>query len=166
MGYQQAALGARGIRQVVVHIQPAVPDPKELYKALVLQHNKNPKNEGSLEDKTHHARRTNPLCGDRADVELRVDAGQIAEIRFRVRGCALAKGSASIMTTLVQGQTTEQAHALSARLKALLSSGNQQRDETLDPLLGVRAFPGRKRCVTLGWEALCDALSADEPAGS
>ncbi len=68
------------------------------------------------------------------------------------------------MTTLVQGQTIEQARALSDRLKALLSAGNQQSDETLDPLLGVRAFPGRKSCVTLSWEALCDALSDDAPS--
>lgn len=136
-------------------------DPRELYKATILAHERAPRNEGTLEQRTHHARGSNPLCGDRVDVDVRVVDDRIQSVRFVARGCAIAKASASIMTTIVDGRTVEEAKASAARLEALLERGNDERDEALGALLGVRSFPGRTRCATLAWTTLVEAFDAD-----
>lgn len=134
-------------------------DARELYKALVLEHERSPHNEGHLDDRTHHARGHNPLCGDRVDVHLIVEGDRIVAVRFESRGCAIARASASIMTTLVEGATTGEARERTAQLAALLERGNTETDEALEPLLGVRLFPGRVRCATLAWTTLVEALT-------
>jgi nitrogen fixation protein NifU and related proteins len=137
-----------------------VTDARELYKAQVLEHAHAPKNEGELADRTHHHRGTNPLCGDRIDVDLKLEGEHIAAIRFRARGCAIAVASGSIMTELVQGKTAAEARRLSARLEALLAPGNTESDAALDILLGVRRFRGRTQCATLAFTTLCEAIGS------
>lgn len=133
-------------------------DARKLYRETVLEHERAPHNEGRLDTPTHSARGSNPLCGDRVDVDLELEGGRIARARFESRGCAIAKASASIMTTIVEGRTAEEARALAARLEALLARGNVEDDVLLADLLGVRLFPSRTRCATLAWTTLVDAL--------
>lgn len=133
-------------------------DARELYQQLMLEHARAPRNEGELADATHRRRGANPLCGDRVDVDVRVDDGRVAAIRFRARGCAIAKASASIMTELVAGMTVEEVRALAARLEALLAKDNVETDAALEPLLGVRRFRGRAQCATLAFVTLRSAL--------
>ncbi|MEQ9495774.1 MAG: SUF system NifU family Fe-S cluster assembly protein [Deltaproteobacteria bacterium] len=137
-------------------------DARALYRAWVLEHEKTPHNEGRLDAPTHSARGSNPLCGDRVDVDLEVEGDGIVRIAFESRGCAIAKASASKMTTLVEGRSPEEAKALAARLSELLERGNTEDDEVLADLLGVRAFPSRTRCATLAWTTLVDALKETE----
>src|SRR6185436_12062680 len=99
--------------------------------------------------RTHRKRGVNPLCGDRVDVDLRLEGDRIRAIRFRARGCAIAQASASIMTELMLNKTVEEARAMVARLEALLAKDNTEHDAALDPLLGVRQFRGRAQCATL-----------------
>ncbi len=133
-------------------------DARKLYREKVLAHEKAPANEGRLEAPTHSARGSNPLCGDRVDVDLAVDGDRIARVAFESRGCAIAKASASMMTTIVAGKTADEARALAARLAHLLERGNAEDDALLGDLLGVRLFPSRTRCATLAWTTLVDAL--------
>ena len=133
-------------------------DARALYRAWVLEHDKAPHNEGRLDVPTHSARGSNPLCGDRVDVELQVEGERIARVAFASRGCAIAKASASKMTTLIEGRSPEEARALATRLEHLLERGNTEDDERLADLLGARAFPSRTRCATLAWTTLVDAL--------
>lgn len=135
-------------------------DAKALYQARILELDENPKNEGRLEDATHSARCSNPLCGDRVQVDLRVEDGVVKEARFTGRGCALSRASASMLTVDVLGLTPEQAEAREGALEAWLSGeGEPPRSEAgIEALSGVRSFPSRIRCVTLPWEALRKAL--------
>lgn len=131
-----------------------------LYHEVILAHDRAPRNEGTLEAATHRARVSNPLCGDRVQIDLRVKEERITEARFVGRGCAIARASASLLTTLTQGCPTDRAATYRARLEAWLG-GRGDLPEALSALLvfdGVRAFPSRARCASLAWEALEQAL--------
>ena len=87
-------------------------DSKQLYQEIILDHNKKPRNWGSLDDATHRAEGLNPLCGDHIWVALKVDDGLIENIVFEGQSCAICKASASMMTTNVKGKRIEQAEQL------------------------------------------------------
>ncbi len=131
---------------------------RALYKQAVLEHSKRPRNHGPLSPRTHEARGVNPLCGDRITIQLRVAeaSGRVAAVMFTARGCAIAKASGSILTELVAGLTLAEARALARRFEALARGELEpgEGDESLAPLLGVRASPSRLRCATLAWETL------------
>lgn len=134
-------------------------DSATLYPAAILQHSRAPKNQGPLDDATHEARLDNPLCGDRVAVQLRIEGTLIQEARFTGKGCAISLASASMLTEAVSGLAVEEATELAARLLTLASGREDVSDlGPLEPLRGVRAFPGRRRCATLPWEALQGAL--------
>lgn len=134
-------------------------DPSDLYRAQIVEHSKHPRHEGPLDGATHEAKGINPLCGDRVTVRLRVDGGTIVEAAFEARGCAIAKASASILTEAVTGLEVGTAEARAARLQALVDGAEaDEGDAALAPLAGVRQFPSRKRCATLAWTTLQEAL--------
>ena len=138
-------------------------DAKTLYQQQVLEHAKNPKNEGKLNPHTHQARGVNPLCGDRVTVYVNMQDDRIVDVRFRAQGCAIAKASASMMTSIVRGLSVEEAKALSERLKGAVQPGDPpavdvSADDPLEPFMGIRHFPTRTRCATLPWETLDEAL--------
>lgn len=126
-----------------------------LYRERVLDHGRAPRHGGTLPDATHHAEASNPLCGDRVRLELRVDAlGRIAELRHHTEGCLLCTASASLMACDVPGRD---AVAVAQRLQALragIATGDARGLEDLDALVGVSAHPARHRCVLLPWEVL------------
>lgn len=137
-------------------------DPNDLYQAEILDHDENPRNEGRLEAPTHSARVSNPLCGDRVQVDLQVEDGVIVDIRFVGRGCAISRASASMMTELVIGRPAASAAELEAVLETWLNTDARRPPEgleALEPLGAVRAFPSRKRCATLAWASLAKALA-------
>ena len=135
-------------------------DAKTLYQQQVLEHAKNPRNEGKLDPHTHQARSVNPLCGDRVTVFVNVDGDRISEVRFRAQGCAIAKASASMMTEIVAGRTIDEARALSRQMRTSVDPKSEPLETThpLHPFMGIRQFPTRTRCATLPWESLDDAL--------
>jgi nitrogen fixation NifU-like protein len=135
-------------------------DPRALYQAQILEHSKNPRHEGPLEGATHEATKINPLCGDRITLRLTVRDGRIEEAKFEARGCAIAIASASMLTEIVAGSSPAEASSHAARLMALVKEGAepQPTDGDLTVLAGVRSFPSRKRCATLAWEALTEAV--------
>ena len=135
----------------------------ELYKQVILDHNKSPRNFGTLQYANHRANGYNPLCGDKIDVELIIDNDKITDIKFNGSGCAISKASASIMTTVLKGKTIEEAENLFHEFHHIITSDiNEEIDETnlgkLAVFSGVREFPARVKCASLAWHTLNNAI--------
>ena len=136
-------------------------DLKELYRDLILDHNRRPRNFGPLEGASHHAEGNNPLCGDRLSVFVRLNGERVEDIRFEGTGCAISTASASLMTEAVKGKDRAAVRELFAKVHALLTHPDAQPDATLGKLAalsGVREFPARVKCATLSWHTLKAAL--------
>jgi len=138
-------------------------DLRDLYQEIILDHSRNPRNSGELEDATGTAQGNNPLCGDRVSVSIRLDGDRITDARFVARGCAISVASASMMTEMLKGKTVAEAQAAFDSFRARLEdkdtspAGNDDADE-LGALMGVRDFPTRIKCATLPWHTLRAAL--------
>ncbi|MEO8185383.1 MAG: iron-sulfur cluster assembly scaffold protein [Deltaproteobacteria bacterium] len=146
-------------------------DLAKLYQETILDHHRAPRNAGRLSDPTHAAEAHNPLCGDRVYVSLRLGplpgaAGLgVLEARCDAQGCALCRASGSLLTELVRGHGLGQVREW-LRQFLELASGAAGAEQGADgvllagvaPLLEVRKFPSRRRCVSLSWEALRSAL--------
>ena len=136
-------------------------DLRDLYQEIILDHSRNPKNAGVLEDPTGEAQGNNPLCGDRVTVYVKLDGGRIEDVRFDARGCAISVASASMMTELLKEKTLEDAEAVFKRFNTQLTAKEapvHAEDDELSALMGVRDFPTRVKCATLPWHTLKAAL--------
>ena len=143
----------------------------ELYQQLIIDHNRHPRNFGSLEDATETASGDNPLCGDRITLYLRVKDDVIEEIRFEGSGCAISQASASLMTTAVRGKKAAEALDLFRAFHAMVTDPGQTAPDAgrlgkLAAFAGVRAFPARVKCANLPWHTLRAALQANGRAVS
>jgi nitrogen fixation NifU-like protein len=139
-------------------------DLKELYRDVILDHNRQPRNFGPLAAANHHAEGHNPLCGDRLSLAVVLNGERIEDIRFEGRGCAISTASASLMTEAVKGRDRAGARELFAKVHALLTRPDVVADPTLGKLAalsGVREFPARVKCASLCWHTLNAALSAE-----
>lgn len=117
----------------------------DLYREIILDHYRNPRNKGSLEHPTHTFQDDNPLCGDRIRIDLKVNgAGVIEQVRFDGEGCAISQASASMLTEMVLGKSLEEAKAI-----------NKQ--DILDAL-GIPLGPVRMKCALLSLKVLKGAL--------
>ena len=137
----------------------------ELYQELILDHNRRPRNFGSLPDANRTAEGYNPLCGDKLKVYLRLEDDRIAGVSFEGSGCAISKASASLMTDAVKGQTIGDATALFDRVHAMLTMPLDRPVDVSDVgkmavLSGVREFPVRIKCASLAWHTLKAALAS------
>jgi nitrogen fixation NifU-like protein len=138
-----------------------VSDLLSLYQEIILDHNKTPRNFGRLAAPDRSADGDNPLCGDRIHLELALEGETLREIAFEGQGCAISTASASLMTEAVKGKTVEQALALFARVRRMLTGGGPDPEGELgklEALAGVRAYPMRVKCATLPWHTLGAAL--------
>ncbi len=112
----------------------------ELYKEVILDHYRNPRNKGTLDPADYSYEDTNPLCGDEVRIDVRVEDDRLAEIRFLGRGCAVSLASTSILTEMVQDMPL-------AEVKALT------KDDLLEEL-GIPVSPARMKCALLGLKVL------------
>lgn len=136
----------------------------DLYQELILDHNKKPRNFGTLDSASHHADGDNPLCGDKIHLELSLEGDRIRDVAFKGAGCAISTASASLMTDAIRGKTRQEIHALSTAVRTMLKG--EEPEATADPLdlgklealSGVRAYPMRVKCATLPWHTLEAAL--------
>ncbi len=136
-------------------------DLKELYRDVILDHNRRPRNFGALEPADARADGHNPLCGDRLTVFLRMNGDRIEDIRFEGKGCAISTASASLMTEAVKGRDKAAVGALFDRMHTLLTQHDAPEDPDLGKLAalsGVREFPARVKCASLCWHTLNAAL--------
>lgn len=137
---------------------------QELYQQVILDHNKNPRNFGELENANCFAEGYNPLCGDHINVALVVENGAITEVKFSGNGCAISKASASIMTTLLKGKTLAEAGEMFEQFHDLVTNDDAAAEvESLGKMAvfsGVREFPARVKCASLCWHTMRNAIEA------
>jgi nitrogen fixation NifU-like protein len=136
-------------------------DLQDLYRAVIPDHNKRPRNFGVLPPPAHPARGHNPLCGDQLTVYAELDGDVIRDVRFEGKGCAISVASASLMTEAVKGRTRAEAAQLFERVHALLTEADAPVAPELGKLAalqGVREFPARVKCASLCWHTLNAAL--------
>jgi nitrogen fixation protein NifU and related proteins len=147
-----------------------VDELQELYREVILDHNRRPRNFGALTDANHVIEAVNPLCGDKLTLYVKVDGGRVENISFKGTGCAISVASSSLMTERVKGQTVDASLALFDRVHGLLT-GTSEATEDLDKLAalsGVREYPTRVKCASLAWHALKAAVSGadDKPVST
>jgi nitrogen fixation protein NifU and related proteins len=144
--------------------------PKALYQEVILDHNKKPRNYGTLAQPSHHAEGHNPLCGDHISVDLQLGGDTIDQIAFHGESCAICKASASMMTAAVKGKTRDEADALTHEFLAMatgkldLSQPNQI--GRLAVFAGVRDLPTRVKCAILPWHTLLAAVHSQGTAST
>jgi nitrogen fixation NifU-like protein len=140
-------------------------DSRQLYQEVILDHNRKPRNWGSLPDATHAAEGVNPLCGDRLQVQVKVGNEAVEAIAFEGESCAICKASASMMTTAVKGKTRADAEALIGEFRDM-AMGKLDTAKAphhlgrLTVFAGVRDLPTRVKCAILPWHTLHAALNA------
>ncbi|MBS0366178.1 MAG: SUF system NifU family Fe-S cluster assembly protein [Proteobacteria bacterium] len=145
-------------------------DLKDLYRDVILDHNRQPRNFGRLQPADAQAEGHNPLCGDRLTVFLRLDGERVADIRFEGKGCAISTASASLMTEAVRGRDRAAIRRLFDDVHGLLTGSGEHAAELalgkLAALGGVREFPARVKCASLCWHTLNAALAGGAAAST
>lgn len=138
---------------------------ENLYKELILDHYKNPRNRGELADASLQQEGLNPSCGDELELFLKLDSGVIREVRFVGEGCAISQASASMMTEAIKGKPVEAALDLAEKFRAMLK-GAEPADELgdLKMLQGISKLHARVKCAALGWVTLEEMLASGEDA--
>jgi nitrogen fixation NifU-like protein len=146
-----------------------MPELRDLYQEIILEHSKSPRNFREIEGATCKAEGYNPLCGDHYTIFLDVADGSIRDISFQGSGCAISKASASMMSQLLKGKTTAQAEALFSQFHRVLT-GDEGIDASglgkLEVFAGVANFPTRIKCATLAWHTLHAALHGEQVAST
>jgi nitrogen fixation protein NifU and related proteins len=137
-------------------------DLKELYREVILDHNRSPRNFGRLDPADATAEGRNPLCGDVLDVTLRLDGDRLTDVRFQGEGCAISMASASLMSEAVKGRSRDEIEQLYGEVHALLTGREAVGERELGKLAalgGVVEFPARVKCASLCWHTLHAALA-------
>ena len=155
-----------------------MPGLEDLYREIILDHYRNPRNRGELETPpAHRVEGFNPLCGDEIVVYLDVEDGVVSDIRIGGQGCSISQSSASMMSAAVKGKTIDEVHDLTRAFKSMMSihesslEGEAADDLAdvkmgdLEALRGVVKFPVRIKCATLAWNTFAQGLDeAQAPA--
>jgi nitrogen fixation NifU-like protein len=142
----------------------------DIYKEVILDHYKNPRNKREVPDATRSCTRNNPLCGDEITVYVTERDGQIAELAFTGQGCSISQSSASMMTEALTGRSVDDAETMIKGFRAMMA-GEAAPDEDefgeLVALKGVVKYPIRVKCAVLAWDVLQEALQGTgEAAGA
>ncbi|HXY29499.1 MAG TPA: SUF system NifU family Fe-S cluster assembly protein [Gemmatimonadaceae bacterium] len=134
-----------------------------VYRDLLLDHFRRPRNSGALEHPDVAVHQRNPLCGDEIELQLAFDGDVLRDVRFRGQGCTISQASASMMTQRLQGKSVAEIEEVARRFTAMLHG---DREAAVDPALGdlrslagVARLPVRLRCALLAWSALAQGLS-------
>jgi nitrogen fixation NifU-like protein len=138
----------------------------QLYKDILMDHARRPRNAGRLPQPDVQASVVNPLCGDELSVDVTLNGERIQEVRFRVRGCAIATASASILSEQLKGLTLAEVERLEKSFQAAITGEEAKLPEALEalePILSVRDYPHRQSCAHLPWDAL-RALEKSTPS--
>jgi nitrogen fixation NifU-like protein len=137
----------------------------DLYRDVILDHNRQPRNFGDLEPADASVEGFNPMCGDHLTLRLRLNEDTISDIRFKGEGCAISTASASLMTEAVKGRTRAEALKLFDRVHQLLTDDAAPPADELGKLAalsGVREYPARVKCASLCWHTLASALKSTD----
>jgi len=128
----------------------------DLYRRVIMDHYKTPRNRGELEEGSVTVNLNNPTCGDRISLQLQLEDGIVRNVKFTGEGCSISMSSASMMTEAIMGKTSEEALQLADKFSALMKGEDVHFDdyEDVEALSGVNKFPARIKCATLAWNAL------------
>lgn len=128
-----------------------------LYRQVIMDHYKNPRNKGVLSDDSLTINMNNPTCGDRIQLTLKLDDGKVVDSKFEGEGCSISMSSASMMTQAIKGKNVEEALKLSKIFSDMMQGKDYDEDIDLgdiEALQGVCKFPARIKCATLAWKAM------------
>jgi nitrogen fixation NifU-like protein len=139
---------------------------EDMYKAIILEHYKNPRNRGRLEHATVTQPGHNPSCGDTLELQLLVEGETIKDVKFDGHGCAISQASASLMTQAIKGKSLHEGLALSEKFQAMIRGEEPDTDALgdLTALQGISKLHARVKCATLAWQTL--EVAAESLAGS
>ena len=142
----------------------AEPQFDELYREVILDHYRRPRNAGSLAAPTHQAEGANPVCGDEIELDVAIEGDVICEMAFRGQGCSISQSSASMMTERVCGGTVAEARRVMQLFEAQLVESAEPDPALgdLEALQGVAQFPVRVKCALLCWKVLQEALQLND----
>ncbi len=140
---------------------------EELYKEVILDHYRAPRNKGRLDPHDVALERNNPLCGDEIELFVNFDGDNVSDVRFDGKGCSISQASASMMTEKVKGLNVKDASELAESIKRLMAGEEDPDPKTLGDLVslkGVVKYPVRIKCALLGWNTLLEALEESRSA--
>jgi nitrogen fixation NifU-like protein len=141
-----------------------MPGLEDLYREIILDHYKSPRNRGSLEPPAIRTEGHNPLCGDEIEVYISVDNDIVSDIKISGQGCSISQSSASMMSAAIKGKPIAEVRALIHRFKHMMSIEDLEEPDTsaplgdLEALQGVVKFPVRIKCAVLAWNTLAEGL--------
>ena len=132
----------------------------DLYREVILDHYKQPRNKGELDPRSARVEGNNPLCGDEIQLDIHLDEGEIDGIAFKGRGCSISQASASMMTEAVKDRPVGDVNGLIGTFKAMMHGDDVDTEALgdLEALEGVQKFPVRIKCALLPWTTLEQAL--------
>jgi nitrogen fixation NifU-like protein len=137
-------------------------DLDDLYRDIIIDHYRHPRHKGHLASPSATHEGLNPLCGDEVTVEVLLDDGRVADIAYTGSGCSISQSSASMMTQAVAGKSVDDVRHLIGEFTSMMRGSDEADPEEigdLEALSGVRKFPVRIKCATLGWHTLAEALN-------
>ncbi|KQY83859.1 MULTISPECIES: Fe-S cluster assembly sulfur transfer protein SufU [Paenibacillus] len=136
----------------------------DLYRRVIMDHYKNPRNRGTFDNDAVTVNLNNPTCGDRISLQLMLKDGIVQEAKYTGEGCSISMSSASMMSEAVKGKTMEQALDMANRFSSLMKGEEVDFDdyEDLEALSGVNKFPARIKCATLAWNALRKGIDEED----
>jgi nitrogen fixation NifU-like protein len=136
-------------------------DLDDLYKEVILDHYRSPRNRHKIDGAEVHLHRDNPLCGDEIDLYVDIADGQVTAVGFEGRGCSISQASVSMMTEKLKGLSLTEAEGLANTFKQMMqgeSPGDQDSLGDLMALQGVQKYPVRIKCALLAWNALLEGI--------
>lgn len=136
---------------------------EELYKEVILDHYRAPRNRGRCDPSDVDLHRDNPLCGDEVHLYARIADGAVECVTFEGRGCSISQASTSMMTEKSKGKTLEEVEDIAFTFKRMMQGENPEDLDRLGDLValqGVQKYPVRIKCALLGWNTMLEALKA------
>ncbi len=141
-------------------------DLEDLYREIILDHYRSPRNRGELPcPPAHRAEGFNPLCGDEVIIYLQIEDGKLTDLKTGGQGCSISQSSASLMSNAVKGKSLDEIQELANSFKSMMGvSNNTEEVETaglgdMEALKGVMKFPVRIKCALLGWNTLLTGIT-------
>lgn len=135
---------------------------EELYKEVILDHYRAPRNKGRIDPHDVALERNNPLCGDEIELFLKFDGDTVDGVAFEGKGCSISQASTSMMTEKVKGLAAKDAAELAESIKRMMAGDEDGDADTLGDLIslkGVVKYPVRIKCALLGWNTLLEGLA-------
>jgi len=146
-----------------------MPGVEDLYREIILDHYRTPRNRGELPPPAVCTEGNNPLCGDDIRIFLDIADGVVRDVKFSGQGCSISQSSTSMMTVAIKGKPVDEVRALVRRFKHMMTLSDDEGavDESIklgdiEALGGVVKFPVRIKCATLGWNTLLEGLNSSQ----